>query len=108
MCLSPLAVSLPENYLLKNGTSDVLLCGNSSDAGYVVPTPRATSPSPGGLPVLAQLAMLSGFALDPRDSKASTPEETTLKGRADPQGVKPPGRQDRTGGQPQRLCRPSH
>ncbi|DAA17127.1 sodium channel protein type 5 subunit alpha [Bos taurus] len=23
----------PENYLLKNGTSDVLLCGNSSDAG---------------------------------------------------------------------------
>ncbi|XP_044771924.1 sodium channel protein type 5 subunit alpha isoform X6 [Neomonachus schauinslandi] len=26
-------LSKPENYLLKNGTSDVLLCGNSSDAG---------------------------------------------------------------------------
>uniref|UniRef100_A0A7N4PJ42 Sodium channel protein n=1 Tax=Sarcophilus harrisii TaxID=9305 RepID=A0A7N4PJ42_SARHA len=26
-------ISSPENYLLKNGTSDVLLCGNSSDAG---------------------------------------------------------------------------
>uniref|UniRef100_A0A2K5DJ07 Sodium channel protein n=1 Tax=Aotus nancymaae TaxID=37293 RepID=A0A2K5DJ07_AOTNA len=26
-------LSDPENYLLKNGTSDVLLCGNSSDAG---------------------------------------------------------------------------
>lgn len=26
---------LADNYLLKNGTSDVLLCGNSSDAGYV-------------------------------------------------------------------------
>lgn len=24
---------LADNYLLKNGTSDVLLCGNSSDAG---------------------------------------------------------------------------
>ncbi|PNJ74711.1 SCN5A isoform 9 [Pongo abelii] len=28
-----LYLSDPENYLLKNGTSDVLLCGNSSDAG---------------------------------------------------------------------------
>ncbi|XP_044531454.1 sodium channel protein type 5 subunit alpha-like [Gracilinanus agilis] len=26
-------ISSPENYLLKNGTSDVLLCGNSTDAG---------------------------------------------------------------------------
>ncbi|XP_043298239.1 sodium channel protein type 5 subunit alpha isoform X1 [Cervus canadensis] len=26
-------LNAPENYLLKNGTSDVLLCGNSSDAG---------------------------------------------------------------------------
>lgn len=28
-----LDVSFTDNYLLKNGTSDVLLCGNSSDAG---------------------------------------------------------------------------
>lgn len=40
-CPSPSDVSLSENYLLKNGTSDVLLCGNSSDAGYVAPIPRS-------------------------------------------------------------------
>lgn len=40
-CSSPSDVSLSENYLLKNGTSDVLLCGNSSDAGYVAPTPES-------------------------------------------------------------------
>ncbi|KAI4553990.1 hypothetical protein MJT46_016170 [Ovis ammon polii x Ovis aries] len=36
----------PENYLLKNGTSDVLLCGNSSDAGsleYSPPPPQGDS-----------------------------------------------------------------
>lgn len=39
-CPSPSVVPLSGNYLLKNGTSDVLLCGNSSDAGYVAPAPQ--------------------------------------------------------------------
>lgn len=42
----------------------MLLCGNSSDAGYVPPTPRATSLSQGTL-----LPVLSVYALDTRDSK---------------------------------------
>lgn len=43
---SPSDVSLLDNYLLKNGTSDVLLCGNSSDAGYVALDPRGSEASP--------------------------------------------------------------
>lgn len=71
-CPSPSDVSLPENYLLKNGTSDVLLCGNSSDAGYVAPTGAPGPPCPArDLPVLSQLTVLSVFALDPRNSEAS-------------------------------------
>lgn len=83
-CPSPSVFPLSGNYLLKNGTSDVLLCGNSSDAGYVAhPPPRATSPSRGevkqgrqgrGHPsVLSQLTMLSAYALDPRLSPTSLP-----------------------------------
>lgn len=69
---SPSDVSLPENYLLKNGTSDVLLCGNSSDAGYVAPTGAPGPPYPAGdLPGLSQTNALSVFALGPRDSEAS-------------------------------------
>lgn len=69
---SPSDVSLPENYLLKNGTSDVLLCGNSSDAGYVAPTgcAGATLPSWGSPGAFSNECAFS-FALDPRDSEAS-------------------------------------
>lgn len=74
---SPSDVSLPENYLLKNGTSDVLLCGNSSDAGYVAPTGAPGPPYPAGdLPGLSQTNALSVVPLTPgtaRPPLASSP-----------------------------------